>query len=84
VCFYINKRLDLNSWRHVFDSYNIKILYIKIAPEDDFGEVVIYNIYNLNQKYKNNAADTLSILKNIIITGAKQVVLGDFNLYYSR
>ena len=48
VCFYINKKLDLNSWRHVFNSCDTRILYIKITPEDDFGEVAIYNIYNLN------------------------------------
>jgi hypothetical protein len=42
-----------------------------MAPEDDFGEVAIYNIYNLNWGYREDAADTLLILKNIIITGAK-------------
>jgi hypothetical protein len=66
------------------DAMDIRILYIKIAPEDDFGEVAIYNIYNLSQRYRNNAAGILPILKNIIIIGAEQVVLGDFNLYYYR
>ena len=42
-----NKKLDLNSWRYVFYSYDVEILYIKITSEDDFGEVTIYNIYNL-------------------------------------
>ena len=84
IYFYINKKLDLNSWRHVFHSCDAGILYIKIAPGDDFGEVVIYNIYNLVQGYREDAADILSLLKNIIITGAKQVILDDFNLYYSK
>jgi hypothetical protein len=84
MCFYINKKLDLNSWRHVFHSCDAGILYIKIAPEDDFGEIIIYNIYNPVQGYKEDAAGILSLLENIIITGAEQVVLGDFNLYYSR
>jgi hypothetical protein len=46
--------------------------------------VAIYNIYNPVYKYKKDAAGTLPLLENIIITGAEQVVLGDFNLYYSR
>jgi hypothetical protein len=71
MCFYINKRLDLNSWRYVFDSCDAGILYIKIAPEDDFGEVAIYNIYNSSQRYRDDAAGTLPILENIIIAGAE-------------
>jgi hypothetical protein len=55
----------------VFHSYNIKILYIKITPGDDFGEVIIYNIYNSGQKYGEDAADILSILENIIIINAE-------------
>jgi hypothetical protein len=46
--------------------------------------VDIYNIYNLVQKYRKNAADILLLLENIVITGAEQVVLGDFNLYYFK
>jgi hypothetical protein len=46
--------------------------------------VAIYNIYNLSQEYGEDVADILSILENIIITGAEQVVLGDFNLYYFK
>jgi hypothetical protein len=84
VCFYINKRLDLNSWRHVFDSCDAGTLYIKIAPEDDFGEVAIHNIYNPSQGYGDDAAGTLPMLENMIIAGAEQVVLGDFNLHHPR
>jgi hypothetical protein len=46
--------------------------------------VVIYNIYNSNQEYGENAAGILLLLENIIIAGAEQVVLGDFNLYYFK
>jgi hypothetical protein len=41
------------------------------VPGDDFGEVAIYNIYNPGQKYSENAAGILSLLKNNIITGAE-------------
>jgi exonuclease III len=84
MCFYINKRLDLNSWRHVFYSSDAGTLYIKIAPGDDFGEVAIYNIYNPSQGYGEDAAGTLPTLENMVITGAEQVVLGDFNLHHPR
>jgi hypothetical protein len=46
--------------------------------------VAIYNIYNLNQKYSENAADILLLLETVVIVGAEQVVLGDFNLYYFK
>jgi hypothetical protein len=46
--------------------------------------VAIYNIYNSSQRYNKNAAGILLLLENIIITGAEQVVLGDFNLYYFK
>jgi hypothetical protein len=42
-----------------------------MAPGDDFGEVAIYNIYNLNQEYSEDAAGILPTLENIIIIGAK-------------
>ena len=93
TCFYINKRIDSNSWGVEFRNNNlcslqIKVTRVNLAKRSDKTQqrdlVWIYNIYNPSPASYISTDSPLTILDLIkaIEEEGKHIIIGDFNLYY--
>jgi endonuclease/exonuclease/phosphatase family metal-dependent hydrolase len=95
VCWYINKRIDPQSWEVNYWSKNLATLKIKVAaPASQSGamgaerEVWLHNVYNQDPGNRIAAnlesTDILPAIRGALstITAVEHILLGDFNLHH--
>ena len=84
MCFYINKRFNLNKWDVIYIIDNIYILRIHTGGQHN-KELMIYNVYNFFL-ILYTSIDSPSLLPTLhqLFEGVIQhiIVLKDFNVYY--
>ena len=80
ICFYVNRRLDVDSQDVTYYSGNLYILRIT-KKGDIIGDLSIHNIYNPPPVGREKPS-TILLLKNILSAPGKYILFKDFNLYY--
>jgi hypothetical protein len=85
VCFFVNKRIDLNRWRfidYIRDLYIIEITITTLTIGAAI-KIYIYNIYN-PPRSSDHRTSCLPHLRTVLLIYQKeeQIILDDFNLYY--
>lgn len=91
VCFYINKKIDPDSWKVEFVSADMCTLKLKICNDGLEEMIHVHNVYNPSpaSQSSTNSSSTLPTLSYALDAGmnVKHIVVGDFNLhhpYWSR
>lgn len=84
VCFYINKKIHLNSWtvkHHNEDAQTVTLNYERDKQEE---KIQIHNIYNPSPtSYSSREPGTLEILRSCVEeVSTEHIVVGDFNLHH--
>jgi hypothetical protein len=82
VCFYVNTKLNVNSWSIDFVSSNMCTLKLNL---NDQRIVNIHNVYNVSSMFY--ASDVLLLIiettQNRLVIDEEHVFLKDFNLHHS-
>ncbi|PQE33841.1 reverse transcriptase protein [Rutstroemia sp. NJR-2017a WRK4] len=85
VCFFVNRKLDPNSWRFTEHTRDLTILDITIQTPNanTISKIVIHNVYN-PPKSSDHRESCLSYLRTVltVYNGKEQIIIGDFNLHY--
>ena len=89
TCFYVNKRLDLESWEVVIDGKDLcslKLVIKDVRPLDQRREIWIHNAYNPSPtSYTSvDSLSTLPQIQNALQKADKHILLGDFNLHHPQ
>ena len=84
VCFYINEKIDPESWEIEFPSSDICTLKIKIKEQENEKTMHIHNVYNPSPiSYSSiDSPSSIPILSRQLAAEAEHVVIGDFNLHH--
>ena len=85
VCFFINKRAELSSWKYKFHTGDLATVTVKTT---DGRKIRIHNIYN--QKLDDDQQPTLERLSEVLegptsgneVIQDEQMIVGDFNLHH--
>lgn len=85
VCFFINKRIDLNNWNfsdHSRDMCSIT-LDIKCPTSDSITSITIYNVYNPGQHTEGRRSSLIDLRSALAAQPqGESIILGDFNLHH--
>jgi hypothetical protein len=80
VCFYINKRIDPDSWTYRYQSPDICSLTLTL--QDDQA-IDIHNVYNPSPvRVDSNNPSSIPRIADILNSQSEQILLGDFNLHH--
>ena len=89
TCFYVNKRLDLESWKitnEEKDLYSLKLVVKNMWPLNQWQEIWIHNVYNpspISYTSSDNPS-TLPQIQNALQKPGEHILLGDFNLHHPQ
>lgn len=85
VCFFVNRKLDPNSWRFTEHTRDLTTLDITIQTPNanTTSKIVIHNVYN-PPRSPNHRVSCLPHLRTALTAhdGEEQIILGDFNLHH--
>ena len=97
VCLYVNKDLDLSSWRVIANEADFQTIEFTLHTSVNYADstvsaggegseltVLLHNIYNPCQiSYSSTQGDsTLPRLREALETQGNHIVVGDFNLHH--
>jgi exonuclease III len=85
VCFFVNRKLDPNSWRFTEYTRDLTMLDITIQTPNanTISKIVIYNVYNPPRSSDHRESCLLYLRTALTVyDGEEQIILGDFNLYH--
>jgi len=83
VCFYVNKRIDPNSWRTNYTSKDSGTLTLEKQAEGETKRISIHNVYNPPPgSYSARRTGSLEHARTMLGAGGTQILLGDFNLHH--
>ena len=85
MCFYINDKIDPESWKVEFPTADICTLILHPRENDgSHKEIYIHNVYNPSPtSYSSrDSPSTLSDAQRQLSADAHHILLGDFNLHY--
>lgn len=88
TCFYINKRLNLESWNVRNNDKNLCAIKLSIWDREsraESGKIIwIHNIYNLSlTSYEpTNSLSTFPKIQEALQEPSDHILLGDFNLHH--
>ena len=81
VCFYVNEKIDTESWEVEFPSSDLCTLKMRLRHGGAEKHVHIHNIYNPSPpSYSStDGPSTLPELKIVLEAPVEHIVIGDFN-----
>lgn len=84
TCIYVNKRLDINTWRKEIAESDICSIRIKVTTGEEQEEVIIHNVYNPSPiSYTATASpSTIPQLREALQSEGHHIAIGDFNLHH--
>ena len=89
VCFYINKRIDINSWQVTHETEDLSTLKLE-SRESSNGEqntiTHIHNIYSPSPSSYNSQSNSRSLteVQKKLRKPGEHIILGDFNLHHPQ
>ena len=85
VCFYVNERIDSDSWDIVFSTSNVSILIMIVQTNESTKKIDIINVYNSSSLFYSfmKSLSSLVVVKQIISREKEVILLNDFNLHHS-
>lgn len=84
VCFYINEKIDVDTWTVSYPTADIVSLELLIKEEQKDRKIFIHNVYNPSpiSPTSTNSPSSLPALSRCLTVGGEHIVLGDFNLHH--
>ena len=82
TCFYVNKRLDVDSWDVTYQGGNLCSLHITREGQGD-SDIWIHNIYN-PPPVNRQGPSTIPALNNVLVHPREHLAVGDFNLHHYK
>ena len=82
VCFYINKKINPNTWEASFPTGDTGTLQIWKDDTRSSTALTIHNIYNPSESYSSRKEGSLTSVRRMLSAGSPQICLGDFNLHH--
>ena len=89
TCFYVNKRLDLESWEITNEEKNLcslKLVVKNMRLSNQWREIWIHNVYNPSPTSYTSVYNpsTLPQIQNALQKPGKHILLGDFSLHHPQ
>lgn len=96
TCFYVNKKIDTDSWEPVYRGGDLCSLKMTLEPERRIGQggsletspkaVWIHNVYNPSpvSHESNDSPSTLPLVEEALSQEGEHILLGDFNLHHTQ
>ena len=81
TCFYVNKRIDVDSWDVTYHGGNLCTLKIVREGVTD-GGLSIHNVYNPPPGKDRQGPSTVPLLEGVLTGPGEHILLGDFNLHH--
>jgi hypothetical protein len=79
VCFYVNKRLDLDSWAVEFNGGDFATIHHQTYQ----GLIHVHNIYNSPpSSHTSNEPGTLPVLDRALRKPGQHIAVGEYNLHH--
>ena len=95
TCFYVNNRIDDNSWHSTWHFKNVKIITLQLRPQsEEFSqnsmnthEICLMNIHEMYNSSSINynkvsSKESLFVLKQTLNMSSENVIVNDFNLHH--
>ena len=84
VCFYINNKIDPESWEVEYPSKDMSTLKIKVKIGNGTKMIHIHNVYNPSPLSTSSitSPSTLSTVLHQLQDPGEHILLGDFNLHH--
>jgi hypothetical protein len=86
VCFYVNEKINSNSWEMNYFSADMIFLTIQVRIENRSKMIHVHNIYNfffLSYSSTESFSMLSKIKRHLIDCQNHQILLDDFNLHHS-
>ena len=84
VCFYINEKIKISTWKMTFLTKDTDTLIIEWEDQIDRSILHIHNIYNLlSSSYNDRELSSLKNLLWMLTVSELHILLRDFNLHHS-
>ena len=97
TCFYVNNRINGNSWHNTWHFKNVKIIILQLRRQnEEFSQdsmntheicsMNIHEMYNSSSVNYNEVSskENLFVLKQTLRMSSESVIMNDFNLHYSH
>lgn len=87
TCFYVNKRIDDNSWYSTWHTKDVGTITMQLRPRNDTTKqesINVYGVYNPSPNSHNDVVNrgSLDAIERALDMQEKSVIVGDFNLHY--
>ena len=95
TCFYVNNRIDDNSWYNTWHSKNVKIIILQLRRQnEEFSqdlmnthEICLMNIHEMYNSSSINynkisSKESLLVLKQALRMSNENVIMNNFNLHH--
>ena len=84
VCFYVNEKIDPESWEVEFPTADLCTLKLNVSTDGVTRTLHIHNVYNPSpSSYSStDSPSTLPAVRQQLAADAQHVLLGDFNLHH--
>ena len=87
TCFYINKRIDGNSWYSTWHTEDVGTITMQRRREDEDAEQVSINVHGVYNPSPNGHNDvgirgSLDAIEEALAMRGESVMVGDFNLHH--
>ena len=84
VCFYINARIKISTWKVTFSTKDTDTLIIEQEDQMNRSIIHIHNIYNsLSSSYNSSELNSLKNIPQMLTVPELHILLRDFNLHHS-